>query len=252
MNLSHKVTHYSVSSNKSFTNCAFGWWLDKVEGQKLPSSETASFGNQFDELITHRIGLTAHDKRDFDSEKPITEQVLLDGVAEAVDGYMLQPWAVKKGETLYAQKKIEILPHEWSILAEELGLCLEIKKPVVGYIDHIKIDGLRRIVVDQKTSKMKGMRYDWASQLGIYGIAENIQFGEIHLMTRTKVPAYYKYPVLIGDDLKRAVMVKFTYIANLIEKALEQGSGEMLPRTPDYWCNWCPAKLECPAKGIVP
>jgi hypothetical protein len=248
--LSNKVSHYSVSSVNSFRNCPRGWWIQKILEQSLPSSAAASFGNQYDELVAHKLGLEPMDVRSRDKGKlHITKQNLVDGVADAVAGYLIQPHAVKKEEAFAAQKMIHIDPSAWAILAEELGLSLDIAKPIVGYIDLISKVSLRRKITDLKTSSRKGMRADWAFQDLIYCIAENCIEADIHLMTTTKVPAYYKYPVIVNNETKAWAMKNFTYAAQAIERALKEGSGENLPAYPDYWCSWCADKLECPAKG---
>jgi hypothetical protein len=43
----------------------------------------------------------------------------------------------------------------------------------------------------------------------------------------------------------------FTYQANEVERWLEAGCGECLPRNPSYSCDWCPEKLECSATNVI-
>ncbi len=243
----NRVSHYSFSSLKSFKNCPYSWWLDKVLGQKLPSSAAASFGSQFDQLVAHKLGLEPSDTRGDD--KPITEVTLCEGVEEAVDIYLLQDFSPKFA--VAAQKKITIDPVQWAIMGESFGLSLEISKPFIGYIDLMERQGLQRKIIDLKTSKRKGMRAEWAEQIITYCLAEQCPRGEVHLLTTTKTPAVYRYPVIITDETKAWVMANMTYYANQMEKALAEGSGENLPRNPDYWCSWCPACLECPAKAAA-
>ena len=248
--LINKIAHYSNSSVGSFQNCARGWWLKYVMDMSLPAGSAASFGNQYDELVAHKLGLEPMDVRTRDAEKPkIFQQVLQEGVEDAVNGYLIQPNAPTKENSVCTQKKITILPDEWAVLAEDLGLCLEIDKPIIGYIDMIIMNGVQRTIIDQKTSKRKGMRASWAMQLLLYCIAENCNAARIDLMTTTKTPAYYTYPIMVNDISKKWVMTNFTYYANEIEKALRSGCGENLPANPDYWCGWCADKLECPAKS---
>lgn len=250
MNLVSKLSHTSVSSINSFQNCPRGWWNSYVLKMKQESSVAASFGNQYDSLIAHRLGLEPMDVRERDKDKPtISQQIWLDGLEEAVDGYFEQDHAITKEEAVSTQKKIEIPVHAWSIMAEQLGLSLDIHFPIVGYVDLISQKGLTKKITDLKTSKRKGMRADWAFQLLIYCLAENCGSADIHLMTTTKVPAYYKYPVIVTDETKAWAMKKYTFIDNLIHRALEEGSGENLPCNSDYWCMWCAESENCPAKN---
>ena len=244
----NKIAHHSFSSISKFINCPFSWWSEKVLDRKMPSSAAASFGSQFDQLVADKLGLTPTDTRGDDT--PISEQVLVEGVEEAADAYLLQPWAVKKGEATSAQKKIYITPEMWAMFGEMLGLSLEIQKPILGYMDLVKRVGVQKTVIDLKTSKRKGMRVDWALQILEYALAEQAPAGEIHLMTTTKTPAFYRYPIIVSDDTKRWAMTYLTYYINMIERVLEGGSGEGLPRKADYWCNWCAENLECTAKEV--
>lgn len=243
-NLLNRVQHHSVSSILKFKNCPRSWWADKVLDLKRESSVAASFGSQYDQLIAHKLGLKPSDVREDDI--PIEEQELLPGVEEAVNLYFQQPHAVKKASS--AQKKISIKQHEWILFAEELGISSELKKPVIGYIDLIEQNGIQQSIIDLKTSSRRGMRSDWALQVLIYCIAEQINFGKIQLMTKTKTPAYYQYPVIVTEETKAWAMNTFAFYANQIEAALENGSGENLSRNPDYYCAWCGEELDCPAK----
>ena len=243
----NRINHYSVSSILKWKNCPRSWWADKVLGMKKESSFAASFGSQYDQLIAYKLGLKPSDKREDDT--PIEEQELVEGVEQAVELYFQQDHAVKKEDAKSTQKKIEIKPHEFTLFAEELGLSLEIKKPIIGYIDLIEQRGIQTSIIDLKTSSRRGMRSDWAFQLLIYCIAEQIDFAKIQLMTKTKTPAFYQYPIIVTPEAKAWALSTFSFYANQIEQALKDGSGDSLSRNIDYWCSWCGELDECPAKA---
>ena len=245
--LRNKIQHYSVSSILKWKNCPRSWWVDKVLGMSKPPSEAASFGSQYDQLIAYKLGLKPADTRG--DETPIEKQELAEGVEEAVNLYFEQEHSVKKA--IYAQKKIEIKPHEFTLFTEELGLVSKIQKPIIGYIDLLEQKGIQTSIVDLKTSSRKGMRADWAFQLLIYCVAMQIDFAKIHLCTKTKIPAFYQYSVPVTKQSKIWALASFAWYANQIEKALVNGSGEGLARNPDYWCSWCGEEQDCPARQIV-
>ena len=97
-NLMNRVKHYSVSSILKWKNCPRSWWADKVLGLTRPSTDAASFGSQYDQLIAYKLGLKPSDTRG--KETPIEKQMLLDGVEQAVELYFQQPHAVKKALSL--------------------------------------------------------------------------------------------------------------------------------------------------------
>lgn len=232
MNLLNKIDHYSVSSVQKWADCPRSWWAKYILDLDLPSSEAASFGSQYDQLISQKLGL---------NNEPMKE--LLEGVEDAVAGYLSQPHAMKKATG--AQVEIRITPEQWAIFGEMHDLCVEIKKPITGYID--LCDDLESKLVDLKTSKRAGMQGKWAFQVLIYALAKQFCQARIHLMTRTKTPAYYDYMVFVSKEALAWAITNFTFYANQIEKALEEGHGE-LARNPDFYCDWCPEKLDCPAK----
>lgn len=233
MSLLNKIDHYSVSSVQKWADCPRSWWVKYILDMDLPSSEAASFGSQYDQLIAERLG--------FKSEKPIGD--LVEGVEDAVSGYFTQPHAMKKATG--AQTEIRITPEQWMVFGEMHDLCVEIKKPIIGYID--LCDDLESKLVDLKTSSRAGMQAKWAFQVLLYALAKQFAQARIHLFTRTKNPAYYDYMVFVSKEAMAWVITNFTFYANQIEKALVEGHGE-LARNPDFYCSWCPEKLDCPAK----
>lgn len=236
MSLLNKIDHLSVSSILKWIDCPQSWWAKYVDGVDAPTTEAASFGSQFDQLVSHQLGK---------GEKP---ENLLEGVEDAVVGYMSQPFAMK--EITGAQEKVWITPDQWAVHGEIFGISTEIFKPVLGYID--LENALRGKLVDLKTSSRAGAQAKWAFQVLIYAIERQYRSAEIHLMTRTKTPAYYQYRVPVHEESIRWAMSQFAFYAKQIENALRSGNGENLPRNADYWCNWC-GDINCVMKkgGVI-
>ncbi len=241
MSLLNKIHHYSISSLQLWADCPRSWWEKYVLGNEQPSSEAASFGSQFDQVISTRLGFPAINKK---TGKPEKMGPLLEGVEEAVEGYFAQPFAIKKATG--CQEKIDISPDQWAVLGEICALSLQIDKPITGYID-VSVAN-ESLLVDLKTSKRAGMQPKWAFQVLVYAIAKQFNQARIHLMTRTKTPAYYDYMVFLTPETKKWAMMNFTYYANQIEAALRKGDSEELARNPDFYCSWCPAAVDCPAR----
>lgn len=236
----NKIDHYSVSSMQLAANCPRAFWAKYVLKKEQASGEAASFGQQYDQQVSARLGCKIHKE-----EKPVSR--LVDGVEEAVIGYMCQPHALKTATD--AQVPINITPSQWQLMAEIHGFYAEIKKPIIGFID--LWDAKNRVVVDLKTSDSKRTTPGWALQVLVYSLAQQANEAKIHLMTRTKTPAYYEFPVPISKQSLAWAMHWFTYQANTVERWLADGCGECLPRNPSYSCRWCPEKLECPATNII-
>jgi hypothetical protein len=234
MNMINKIDHFSVSSVQKWADCPRSWWSKYILDMDLPSSEAASFGSQYDQLIGERLG--------FKSAKPVGE--LVEGVEDAVAGYFSQPHAIKKASG--AQVEIRITPEQWAIFGEMHDVCAEITKPITGYID-LCVDFESKLV-DLKTSQRAGMNGKWAFQVLIYALAKQFCQARIHLMTRTKTPAFYDYMVFVHKATLGWAISNFTFYARQIETALVEGHGE-LARNPDYYCSWCAEKLTCPAKS---
>lgn len=240
MSLLFKIDHYSVSSVTTWRKCQRQWWAKYVEGKDQPAGEAASFGIQYDMMIAQRIGC----KLGKPEKMP---ESWVDGVAEAVDGYLCQPHALKTATQ--AQVPVRVTPDEWNVLCEMQGFYAEIKKPIIGFAD--LVDELKRIVVDLKTSSRKDTRDEWALQVLFYSIALALVEARIHLFTRTKVGAYYDFMVPIHGASKKWAMIVLTRAINEIEVALENGAGDELVRLPGYHCAWCPENLDCCARNLI-
>lgn len=239
MNKLNVIDHVSVSSIGTAMSCPRQWWAKYVLKLDKPSGEAANFGSQYDQIIGKRLNTKCH-KEDQMSE-------LCEGVEEAVTGYLCQPHAFKTATD--SQVPINISPAEWEILAEMHGFYSEIPWPITGFID--LWDAKNRIIVDLKTSKAKRTTFMWGLQVLIYSLAMQSKEARIHLMTRTKTPAYYDMMVPVTQDSVRWAMQLFSHQAMQIKQWLIEGAGDHLPRIPDYYCGWCPEELHCPAGNII-
>jgi len=199
----------------------------------------ASFGSQYDQMIGKRLKVICM--------KEERESAPVDGVEEAVAGYLSQPHAFLTAT--HSQVPIHITPGQWNVMAEVYGFYAEISKPIIGFID--LFDENTRELNDLKTSSAKRTSLWWAVQVLTYALAKQANKAGIHLMTRTKVPAYYNFIVPTTPENFKWAMQILTHHANLIEGWLRDGAGDHLPRTPDYYCGWCAEKLSCPAQSVI-
>lgn len=236
-NLLNKIDHHSVSSVQKWADCPRSWWTHYVLGEKLPSSAAASFGSQYDILVSKKLGLQP-------KEEP---GELVEDVEDAVAGYFSQDHAFREASS--AQGEIYITPDQWSVFGEMNGICVEIAKPVLGYID--LENPLKGKLVDLKTSSRAGKQPKWGFQVLIYALARHYKQAEIHLMTRTKIPAWYRYMVPVEPEALKWAMLNFTFYANQIEAGLRSGNGEALARNPDFYCSWCAEQINCPARSVI-
>lgn len=240
MNKVNAIDHLSVSSIGKAMNCPRSWWASYILKKDRPSGGAAQFGSQYDQIIGKRLNTKCH------KEEPVTGG-LADGVEEAVNGYLSQPHAFRSATD--SQLPIHISPSEWEVMAEMLGMYSEIPYPITGYID--LYDSNKRALVDLKTSSSKRTTFMWGMQVLIYSLATQANEARIHLMTKTKTPAYYDLPVPVTPTSQQWAMQIFAHQAALIKQWLVEGAGEHLPRVPDYWCHWCAEELECPACNII-
>lgn len=239
MNKSNLIDHYSVSSINLAADCPRSWWAKYVLKLDTVSSGAASFGSQYDQMIGKRLKTICMKEEKMGA--PIED------VEEAVSGYLCQPHAFL--DATHSQVPIHITPNQWNVMADIRGFYAEIKKPIVGYIDLFS-DKTRRIV-DLKTSSAKRTNAKWAMQVLIYSLAKQANEARIHLMTRTKVGAYYDFMVPTTEANYIWAMKVFTHYANLIEGWLEEGAGDHLPQTEGYFCSWCPERLTCPTQSVL-
>lgn len=180
-----------------------------------------------------------------DADKPIG--TLVEGVEDAVSGYLCQEHAFRTATQ--SQVPINITPGQWEMMGEIHGFSAEIARPIVGFID--LYDPATRSLIDLKTSSAKRTSWTWAMQVIIYAMAKQANSARIHLMTRTATAKYYDFLVPVNKTNIKWAMQAFTHHANMIEQWLADGAGDHLPRTPDYWCGWCPAKMDCPAQAVI-
>ena len=240
MNKVNAIDHLSVSSIGKAMDCPRSWWCSYILKKDRPSSGAAQFGSQYDQIIGKRLNTKCH-------KEEAVSGGLADGVEEAVNGYLSQPHAFRGATD--SQLPINISPSEWGVMAEILGMYSEIPYPITGFID--LYDSNKRALVDLKTSSSKRTTFRWALQVLIYSLATQANEAEIHLMTRTKTPAYYRLPVPVTPTSQAWAMQIFAHQVALIKQWLVEGAGEHLPRVPGFYCEWCAEELECPATNII-
>lgn len=234
----NSLPHISFSAINSFTECPRGWFIRYVLKEKEVQTEAARFGSQFDQSVAVRLGIL----NSSEIRGPVAE-----GIPEAVTAYMnsgVEPLLKGAKE---AQKKIEITPEQWATYAEIHGVASEIFWNLIGFVDLIGTDetGLRKWVLDLKTSDRKGFRCSWAVQVLLYALAEGAADAFDHLLTKTKVPAVYRYTVPVNTQTLGWAMMTVGYYAAAMREALKLKFAEDLPARPDYWCSWCPGNLRC-------
>lgn len=227
--------HLSFSQLNSFKTCPRAWYVQKILGEQQPTSDAASRGQQFDQLVSHKLGLG-----------PVPEGALIERVEEAVELYTTNGGWCRADE---AQKKIEIRPNQWEVMAEELGVPFRLQRPIIGYVDLFRRmgDGIRTELADLKTSERAEYRPDWSLQCALYCLATRAAKFEIHLVTFTKTIKLHRYAYRPSEDTFRWAMTCIGSIAEQLERAALCKSSEELPAYPSYACGWCPRQLTCEA-----
>lgn len=227
------VDHLSFSSLSKWLQCPRSWWAKYVEKRDVAPSDAASFGSAFDQAISAKLGLI----------KPEEITKTVEGVESSVNFYMAQPWAWTKADS--TQEQIAITPEQWETMAESIEAESEIHAPITGYIDLFRVEGIERQVVDIKTSSRAGWRTDWGLQGMLYCLAKDAHRFEIHLLaTGKKVPSAHRYVFKPTVERLRWMMETLGCIAKQIKQAQK---GDVLLRNADYWCAWCPEKVDCVA-----
>lgn len=248
--------HLSYSSLNQFAQCARGWYSRRVLGKKEAAGEAAAFGSTFDQVITHRLGLTRPNEAG-EIIDPLAGAAPDDPVAadirSAADYYLSQYWSWKDADS--AQEPIRIEPSQWGTLADEYGAHGDIHLPLIGFIDLFRQRGIERAICDLKTSSRAGFQPGWALQTTLYALAKRARVCEIHQLVRLKrgfsFNAYRFHP---DDATIRWAMSWVGAQAEGIREAQDRGSLERCPATPGWHCAWCPERGECVAQkfeGLV-
>lgn len=241
------MDHLSHSSIQSFDSCPRSWFAKYVEGKRAPAGDAAAFGNNFDQGVSHALGLKPGPRRGKEpSDKPFqpTPEIEL-----AVQFYLAQPAAWTKAES--AQEEIYIDPDQWAMLAEHYGCCSEIPVPVIGYIDLSRRmeDGVRWETVDLKTSTRAEFRAEWMVQQMLYALVKRAHRVGVHLLLR-RASGTFDFAAWQHLPLKADFVWVMNYIgffAGEIKRAEQTAKcQEDLPAKPGYWCKWCAVSGECP------
>lgn len=231
------VKNLSFSSLSKFAECPRSWWVHYIDENRSAPTEAASFGSQFDQVISNRLGI---------GEKP--EEEVLDGVEDLANFYLCQPGAWTSAEE--AQKKIELSPNQFEFLAEQLGLTVQgLRFPFIGYLDLLRRSKGVVEILDLKTSSRSEFRPSWAMQVfGIYSLATGAQRAEVHLLVRLKNgPKMMVYTFRPTKDTWVWAVRWIDYWSARVNHALDENAGEELPRNPGYYCGWCAEQFDCPA-----
>jgi CRISPR/Cas system-associated exonuclease Cas4 (RecB family) len=226
-------THLSFSQIKSFRDCPRSWYVQKILGEEQPPSEAASKGSQFDQMIAHKL---------VGAERPVD---LLDRIEEAADTYLLSKHGWKHADE--AQRKIELNPTQWEVLADSYGVSWPLPLPIVGYVDLFRKteDGFRIELCDLKTSERAEYRSDWSLQGSLYSLVERAYKFEVHLVTWTKQLKVVKYEYRPTEQTFRWCMNVIGETASRMSKVSRSTSAESIPATPGFWCRWCPRQTNC-------
>lgn len=230
------MEHISHSSIQLFIDCPRHWFAKYVDKLITPAGDAAAFGTGFDQAIAARV-------------VPGSEVVACDpDVLNAVEFYLAQPRAWDRAQD--AQVKIELDPDQWAVLAEYYGSCTEIPVPLVGYVDLVRTmeDGIRRELLDLKTSSRKEFRPSWSVQTMLYAAALRAARIGVHLLVRRANGSFdfAAYEHCPNHNDYRWVLNYVGFYANQLTEATKYACSDDLPAKPGYWCAWCPVKLECP------
>jgi CRISPR/Cas system-associated exonuclease Cas4 (RecB family) len=250
----NKPTSISYSGLNRWTDCPQSWkaqYIDKIRG---PVGEAARRGNDFDELVAHRLGLTVYE-RDGTTVKPVpteTEELtrMLNAYAEHPESWL----RTKPEQKPHTQTKISCSPEQWSELAGKWGSSSKIHFPFNGFIDlgRKMDDGIRDEVLDLKTSSRAEFKVTWPMQVITYAAILGASKASIHLI----VPQVKEVKVITKEFLlganKSIVRNCLNWVAFYqaeINRAVESEQFNELPRLPGYHCSYCAIRDDCKVAG---
>lgn len=241
--MNQPIGHHSFSSLSTLMDCPRMFYASYVMREKTAPGEAAKFGSQFDQVVATKAGLLNLS----DVEGPLAE-----GMEEAVATYMAAPGVRSMiSRAKGYQTKIELTPDQWEGYADLHGAAGagRISVPYIGYIDLHGVDevGLKKWVLDLKTSSRKGFQAKWALQSTLYGLHQGASTAHVHLLTRTKVPAVYRYQWPVTSAWVQWSLNTLGFYAKLATDVEKADSAESLPAKPDYYCSWCSQQLTCQA-----
>lgn len=258
-------TQLSYSALTKWQQCPSLWraiYIDKIKG---PVGEEAHQGNDFDQLVTHRLGLPLIDKF---TGAPVPVPEITPELKTMLAAYEKFPgnWMTntKPEQKPSAQQKILITPEQWKETAARYGSSSTIAYPFLGFPDMTRImtDGVRTELLDLKTSKRKDWHSTWLPQVVIYGAILDVARVTIHLVYRTTVPKKkgggYDYQVEpyslflhANKPLVKCIFDAAGYRSKEINRCVNENEFEELPRNPGFWCTYCPLQVECPVYNTL-
>jgi len=216
-----------------------------VEKRKLPVSEAAQFGIDFEAAVAKDLGFQPMEKvQDKETGEYVEEPMLIPlEQANNVERYFNKDKAWRDADDY--QLKIDIDPDKFNFHCKKAGVKGEIFLPYIGFIDLFK-DNVGPL--DLKTSGRKGWKEDWGLQLLSYMIGTETDTGEIHLLTRTKNPQIQFFKIHRTDSLIQLALRWISQQAKGIEFLLKNGE---IPGTQISWmCGYCESESQCPASEL--
>jgi RecB family exonuclease len=246
----------SYSSIELFRRCPAAWkarYIDRV--QETPGA-SAQFGTNFGLLVTQALGLPVLDR----DGKPVEVPAETPELKGAVDAYRNFDgnWITSNTpeRKTQAEAKIEIGPNGWEVFKQRYGVEADLAMPLVGYADYVRVmaDGLRREVLDLKTSSRMEWRPEWNVQVLLYGAALDASAVHIHLIAkRSRDYGVGSHTLLLDHNkqLVREALNTVAYYTQIIRATLDAGQLLALPRTPSWGCQHCPVAGECVTQLFV-
>lgn len=290
----NQLSHLSFSGMRQHADCPRGWYAQSILGRKSPPGEAAAWGKHFEDTVTAQLRATvcpSERKPKRDEPKPTPEIIpatptqviemtkqndeaekrLQDELRRATSVYLATPGALvpvdpsQPTRELLSQKEVWMEPALWESLADYYGVRSSIHLPLLGYIDILeRADaGMRRRVVDFKTSTRKGFQATWPLQLLIYALSERAQVCEIHLVVRPttkldengepirpKKPGQFRPFVWSFQPTPESFKWMMSWVgaqAAGIRRDAEASCLEDLVATPCFSCAYCPESGTCEA-----
>ena len=234
------LSHISYSQVNQFRNCPRSWFVTKILGESQPPSDKAQRGSDFDASVAAALGLGSK------PDHPVSDEVV-----GAVNWYLEQPGAWTKADA--AQQEIRITRNAWDALREMHDVAYDLPWPIVGYIDLSRrmSDGIRRELLDLKTSERMDWRPEWAIQTSLYALAEGASQWHVHLIAFNKSGLKMRqYTYRPTPSTFRWVMNTIGSLAQGMYAASQAKSAEWLAATPGYWCSFCPRNLSCEGAAL--
>lgn len=251
-------THLSYSSIELFRRCPAAWkarYIDRV--QEAPGT-AAQFGSRFGYQVTQALGLPTLDR----DGKPLPADELVEtpelkGAVEAYrnfDGNWITSNTPER--CVQSEVRIDVSLDTWDAFKQRYGVESDLAMPLLGFADYVRTmsDGVRREVLDLKTSSRMEWRPEWNIQVLLYGAALDASAVHIHLVAkRTRDYGVGSHTLLLDHNkqLVREALNTVAYYTQIIKATLDAGQLLALPRTPSWGCSYCPIAGECTTQLFV-